>query len=113
MPRNPGLVYLYYNDLGIVPPFKQPRVQCKYCPHTCNKALNKCESHLKNCAKIDNETYQSYFANEQDSLELEFAEAVFQCGLPFSFCELVPILAWIKKIKPLFKLPTRNKYLIN
>ena len=144
MPRNPGLVYLYYNDLGIVPPFKQPRVQCKYCPHMCNKALNKCESHLKNCAKIDNETYQSYFghpkitssqvashlltntskktlqnrniknffdsitANEQDTLELEFAEAVFQCGLPFSFCELVPIQAWIKKIKPSFKLPTRK-----
>ncbi|CAG8856518.1 15814_t:CDS:1, partial [Gigaspora margarita] len=47
--------------------------------------------------------------NEQDNLELEFAEAVFQCGLPFSFCELVPIHAWIKKIKPSFKLPTRKK----
>ncbi|CAG8814389.1 8167_t:CDS:1, partial [Racocetra persica] len=54
------LVYLYYDDLGIVPPFKQPRVKCKFC-HTCNKTLNKCESHLKVCPKIDNETYQSYF----------------------------------------------------
>ncbi|CAG8764500.1 10315_t:CDS:1, partial [Racocetra fulgida] len=65
MPQNPGLVYLHYDDLDIVPPFKQPRVKCKYCPHTCNKALNKCESHLKNCSKIDNETYQSYFGHSK------------------------------------------------
>ena len=145
MPRNPSLVYTYYTDIGIVPPYKQSRVQCNFCSHTCNKAINKCEIHLKNCSKIDNESYQAYFGNSKitssqvasqlrsntskkslysiniktffdhittnkhDVLELGFAEAVFQCGLSLSFCELVPIKAWIKKLKPSFKLPTRKK----
>ncbi|CAG8702271.1 9860_t:CDS:1, partial [Cetraspora pellucida] len=63
MSQNPGSIYTYYTDLDTVPPFKQPRVKCNFCSHTCNKALNRCESYLKNCTKIDNESYQSYFGS--------------------------------------------------
>ncbi|CAG8694891.1 4328_t:CDS:1, partial [Scutellospora calospora] len=27
--------------------------------------INKCETHLKNCSKIDNESYQAYFGNSK------------------------------------------------
>ncbi|CAG8764585.1 2122_t:CDS:1, partial [Racocetra fulgida] len=53
--------------------------------------------------------FDNITTNEQDNLEFGFAEAVFQCGLPFLFCELAPIQAWIKKLKPFFKLPPRKK----
>ncbi len=47
--------------------------------------------------------------SEQQSLELYFAKAIFQCGLYLSLSELKPIQDLWKQARPAFKLPNRKE----
>ncbi|KAF0385584.1 zinc finger bed domain-containing protein 1-like [Gigaspora margarita] len=46
---------------------------------------------------------------EQNDIELSFAQAIFQCGLPLSLPELKPIKDLFKKARPALILPGRKK----
>ncbi|CAG8445324.1 10092_t:CDS:2 [Scutellospora calospora] len=126
-------IWKHFTKLGIIENYKQPRAKCNYCGNECNDNVIRCEGHLKICEIIDSNIKQQYFnsvskniqisvlnqniqsfvdrisPSEQNDIELEFAQAIFQCGLPLSLSALKPIQELFKKIRPSFKLPSRKK----
>ena len=62
---------------------------------------------LKN-AKIEN-FMDSISEEEQDTLEILLAQALFAAGVPFSFLENEYVIQFFQRLRPAFKLPNRKK----
>ena len=76
-------------------------------PSTSTFTIKQPNKRLKN-AKIEN-FIDSMSEEEQDTLEILLAQALFAAGVPFSFLENNYIIQFFQRLRPAFKLPNRKK----